>query len=91
MDSTCSESGLSGRAKGMGDRNDLTRRGGRVVVDDEDGRASRSGGRKIFGRGVGKDEKASAILRSREKERRRGSRGMNAEGGKATGARREAE
>lgn len=29
VDSTCSERGLSGRAKGMEDRNDLTRRGGR--------------------------------------------------------------
>jgi len=45
VDSTCSESGLSGRAKGMGDRDDLTK--GRewwttkMVV-----RAG--GGRKIF-------------------------------------------
>jgi hypothetical protein len=38
VDSTCSESGLSGRAKGIGDRDDLTK--GRVVLDGEDGRAS---------------------------------------------------
>lgn len=37
MDSTCSESGLSGRAKGMGDRDDLTK-GRRGAGDDEDGR-----------------------------------------------------
>lgn len=39
MDGTCSESGLSGRAKGMGDQDDLTK-GQERVVDGEDGRAS---------------------------------------------------
>lgn len=42
------------------------------------------GGRKIFGRVVGKDEKASAILRSPGGRDVGGSRGMNAKGGKAT-------
>lgn len=43
MDGTCSESGLSGRAKGMGDQDDLTKEQTgvvAVVVDGEDGRAS---------------------------------------------------
>lgn len=43
MDGNCSENGLSGRAKGMEDQDDLTKGQEEkevVVVDGEDGRAS---------------------------------------------------
>lgn len=57
MDGTCSESGLSGRAKGMGDQDDLTKEQERVA-DGEDGRASSAEGEKSSepteGRGFGK-------------------------------------
>lgn len=48
VDSTCSESGLSGRAKGMGDRDDLTK--GREEWWTTKMVVQAGGGRKIFER-----------------------------------------
>ncbi|EZA56594.1 hypothetical protein X777_03272 [Ooceraea biroi] len=67
VDSTCSESGLSGRAKGMGDRDDLTK--GREGWWTTKMVVRASGGRKILERGEGKGKEASGSSSPR-KERR---------------------